>query len=80
MVLSISSEQVGELQGFVELEHTFPTFSACADPTVSYAYDLNDQEDGDCYGEMINELDKSIERSKHGYHHKNNKDKKEKPS
>lgn len=62
-------ELLAELQGFVEVGHGFPQFPASAMPTVAYAWDYSDQEDGDCYGEVVNELDKSIERSKNGRQH-----------
>ena len=59
-------ELIEELQEFVENGHNFPTFPACANPTVAYAYDMNEKEDADVYGEVVNELDKSLERSKNG--------------
>ena len=53
-------ELIGEIQGFMKNGHHHPTFPARANPTVQYAWDLNDKEDGDYYGEIINELDKII--------------------
>jgi hypothetical protein len=32
---------------------------------VLYAYDLNDQEDSDIYGEIVNELNKTNPKEKH---------------
>jgi len=52
------TELIEELHGFVTAGHTFPTFPASAKPTVTFAWDLADKEDGDCYGEIINELNK----------------------
>ena len=49
-------ELIDELQGFIKEGHNFPQFPARANPTVSYAYDLNNQEDADIYGEIVNEL------------------------
>ena len=37
---------------------TYPQFPPEANPTVTYAWDLNNQEDGDCYHEIMKELDK----------------------
>jgi hypothetical protein len=51
-------ELIEELQGFIKEGHHFPQFPARANATVTYAYDLNDQEDADIYGEIINELNK----------------------
>jgi len=53
------SEQVGALQGFVAIGHTFPTFPDCANPTVSYANGLNDQED-DGFCESVSDLAQNI--------------------
>ena len=55
-------ELVDEIQGFMKSGHHFPQFPARANPTVQYAWDLSDKDggDGDCYGEIINELDKII--------------------
>jgi len=52
------AELVEELQGFVTVGHTFPTFPASANPTVTFAWDLSDIDDGDCYGDIVNELSK----------------------
>jgi len=37
--------------------HNFPTFPALANPTVLFACDLNNPDNGDCYAELV----KSIE-------------------
>ena len=50
------SELIEELQSFIEDGHNFPQFPARANPTVIYAYDLNNQEDADIYGEIVNVL------------------------
>ena len=47
---------IEELQGFIKDGHYYPQFPARANPTVLYAYDLNEQEDADIYGELANEL------------------------
>jgi len=49
-------ELIEELQSYIREGHNFPQFPARANPTVLYAYDLNEQEDADIYGELANEL------------------------
>lgn len=58
-------ELIEELQEFIKEGHYFPQFPARANPTVTYAYDLNDQEDADIYGEIINELNKINQKENH---------------
>ena len=58
-------ELLEELQGFIKEGHNFPQFPASANPTVLYAYDLNNQEDADIYGEIINELHKINKKERH---------------
>ena len=57
------SELIEELQGFVKVGHNFPAFPAWANPTVAYAWDYSNPEDGDCYGEVVNALNKSLRRT-----------------
>jgi hypothetical protein len=52
------TELVEEIQEIMLDGSTYPQFPPEANPTVTYAWDLNNQEDGDCYHEIINELDK----------------------
>jgi len=52
------AELVEELQGFVTAGHNFPQFPPEANPSVIYAWDLSNLDDGDCYGEVVNELNK----------------------
>lgn len=59
------TELIEELWGFINDGHNFPQFPARANPTVTFAYDLNDQEDADIYGEIINELDKINQKEGH---------------
>ena len=53
---------IDEIKGFLKSGHYFPAFPLRANPTVQYAWDLSadGDVDGDCYGEIINELDKII--------------------
>ena len=55
-------ELIEELQGYIMNGRHYPQFPARANPMVLYAYDLNEQEDADIYGEVINELNKINER------------------
>lgn len=57
-------ELIEELHGYIKDGHYFPQFPASANPTVQYAYDLNNQEDADIYGEIVNELDKINRKEK----------------
>ena len=56
------TELIEELQGFVTVGHNFPQFPPEANPSVMYAWDLSDLDDGDCYGEVVNELSKIKKR------------------
>ncbi len=58
-------ELIDELQGYIKEGHHFPQFPASAKPTVLYAYDLNNQEDADIYGEILNELNKTNPKERH---------------
>ena len=58
-------ELIVELQEFIKEGHHFPQFPARANPTVTYAYDLNDQEDPDIFGEIVNKLEKTNRKEKH---------------
>lgn len=59
------SELLIEITEIMNRGCTFPQFPARANPTVSYAYDLNDQEDADIYGEIVNELNKINQKENH---------------
>ena len=60
------SELVDELVIYTTMGHHFPQFPPEALPSVAYAWDYSDQEDGDCYGEVVNALNESLERSNNG--------------
>ena len=51
-------ELVEEIKEIMTIGSHYPQFPPEAFPTVTYAYDLNDQEDSDCYHEIMNELEK----------------------
>jgi hypothetical protein len=50
---------VAEIKEIILNGSTYPQFPPEANPSVTYAWDLNDQEDGDCYHELMNELEKT---------------------
>lgn len=54
------TELIDEIKGFMKNGHNHPTFPARANPTVQYAWDLSSVANGDCYSEIIEELDKTI--------------------
>ena len=51
-------ELVEEIKEIILISSRYPQFPPEANPTVTYAWDLDNQEDGDCYHEVINELEK----------------------
>jgi len=51
-------ELVEELSLYMQHGHNYPTFPPEANPTISYAWDLNNHDDGDCYHEIQAQLDK----------------------
>ena len=53
-------ELIDEISGFMKNGHHFPQFPKKANPTVQYAWDLSNDDDGDCYHEIVEELDKLI--------------------
>ena len=62
-------EIIEELKDILINGSHYPQFSKEANPEVVYAYDLNEKEDADIYGEVINALNKELERSKNGSNH-----------
>ena len=51
------NELLEELQELMLSGSHYPQFPKEANPTITYAWDLDDQEDGDCYHEVLNELE-----------------------
>ena len=51
------NELVEEINEIMLFGSRFPQFPPEANPTVTYAWDLDNQEDGDCYHEIITALD-----------------------
>ena len=52
------SELVDELWQYLQNGHHYPTFPPEANPTICYAWDLQNNEDGDCYHEVKAGIDK----------------------
>ena len=52
------TELVEEIKEIMLIGSNYPQFPPEANPSVTYAWDLNNQEDGDCYHELMNELEK----------------------
>ena len=50
-------ELVKEINEIILNGSNYPQFPPEANPTVTYAWDLDNQEDGDCYHEIITALD-----------------------
>ncbi len=55
-------ELIEELWLYMQNGHNCPTFPPDANPTVSYAWDLSDKEDSDCYLEIQTHLDRLKKR------------------
>ena len=52
------SELVKEIKRIILNGSNYPQFPPEANPTVTYAWDLDNHEDGDCYHEIMKELEK----------------------
>ena len=51
------NELIEELRTILQEGSHYPQFPAEANPSITYAWDLDDQEDGDCYHEIITKLE-----------------------
>ena len=51
-------ELIDELWLYMQNGHNCPTFPPEANPTICYAWDLKNNEDGDCYHEIQTYLDR----------------------
>ena len=51
-----------ELQEYIQKGPSCPTFPPEANPIISYTWDFNNNEDGDCYDEINDHIDKLNER------------------
>ena len=51
-------ELMDEIKSIILNGSTYPQFPAEANPSITYAWDLSNQDDGDCYHELMKELEK----------------------
>ena len=51
-------ELIEEIKSILLEGSHYPQFPLEANPTITYAWDLNDEDDGDCYHEIINKLER----------------------
>lgn len=58
------AELVEEINEIIQNGSHFPQFPPEANPSITYAWDLNNQEDGDCYHEIMLELEKNNRKEK----------------
>lgn len=56
------NELVEEIKSIILNGSTYPQFPAEANPSIVYAWDLTNKDDGDCYHELIKELEKDNRR------------------
>jgi hypothetical protein len=56
------TELVEEIRNIIQFGSRYPQFPPEANPIVTYAWHLNDHEDGDCYHEIIAKLEKDNRR------------------
>ena len=52
------TELIEEIKGIIARGSQYPQFPPEANPSITYAWDLNNQDDGDCYHELMKELEK----------------------
>ncbi len=55
-------ELMDEIKSIVLNGSTYPQFPPEANPSITYAWDLSNQDDGDCYHEIMKELEKDNRR------------------
>ena len=51
------SELVEEIKEIIQNGSRYPQFPPEANPRITYAWDLSNQEDGDCYHEIMDKLE-----------------------
>ena len=56
------SELADEINDIILTGSHYPQFPPEANPSVTYAWDLNNQDDGDCYHEIMLELEKDNQK------------------
>ena len=50
-------EIIEEINSIIHNGSKYPQFPPEANPIITYAWDLNDKDDGDCYHEIMNTLE-----------------------
>ena len=55
----VLAELILELQSILINGSDYPQFPPEANPSITYAWDLSSQDDGDIYHELINQLEKN---------------------
>lgn len=50
-------ELIEEIKTILQSGSTYPQFPPEANASITYAWDLSSHDDGDCYHEIMNELD-----------------------
>lgn len=53
------NELVEEIKSILQKGSTYPQFPPEAKPSVLYVWDMNNSEDGDCYHEIMAEIDRN---------------------
>lgn len=53
------NELVEEIKTILIKGSTYPQFPPAANPSVLYAWDMNNPEDGDCFHEIMAEIDRN---------------------
>ena len=55
----LMEELIEEIKTIILEGSHYPQFPPEANPSITYAWDLSNQEDGDCYNEIMTELEKN---------------------
>ena len=51
-------ELMEEIKSILQHGSTYPQFPPEANPSITYAWDLTNEDDGDCYHELMEKLEK----------------------
>ena len=51
-------ELIDEITDILQHGSRYPQFPSEANPSITYAWDLSNKDDGDCYHELMKELEK----------------------
>lgn len=53
------NELITEIKSILQNGSTFPQFPPHANPSIAFAWDLDNHDDGDCYHEIMREIEKN---------------------